>query len=59
MIILNEGSDLSIEELKESIGQCKYLIVDNNITLNNELQKEFIEKERDDKYTTYLAKFLY
>jgi predicted RND superfamily exporter protein len=59
LIILNEGSDLSIEELKESIGQCKYLIVDNNITLNNELQKEFIEKERDDKYTTYLAKFLY
>ena len=48
-----------MEGLDECISQCKYLIIDNNVTLKKELLNEFIEKERDDKFTTLLAKFLY
>lgn len=59
LVIINEGADLSMKGLDECISQCKYLIIDNNVTLKKELLNEFIEKERDDKFTTLLAKFLY
>ena len=59
LVIINEGTDLSMEGLDECISECKYLIINNNVTLKKELLKEFIEKEKDDKFTTLLAKFLY
>lgn len=59
LVIVNEGTNTSLEGFKEAVSQCKYLIIDNSINLSSDLLNEFIEKEKDDKYTTYLAKYLY